>query len=64
MDKGHSQIWILETVIFKHSRVSEVHRWKARRQVRKVVIFQVRKDNLFTVATAGLSMIPVVNSIQ
>lgn len=64
MDKGPSQIWILETVIFKHSGVSEVHRWKAGRQMRKVVFLQVREDNFFTAATAGLSMIPLVNSVQ
>lgn len=64
MGKGHNQIWILGTVIFDHSGVSEVNRWKAGRQVRKVINFQEREDNLFIVAIAGLSMILVVNSIQ
>lgn len=58
MDKGLSQIWILETVMFKHSGVPEVHRW----EVRKAVIFQVKEGNWFPVATADSSMISVFNS--
>lgn len=64
MGKGHSQIWILESVVFKHSRGSKVCRQKAGGQMRKLVITQVRENDLFTVATTGLSTIPVVNRVQ